>query len=113
MEQPLRTLELAGITKSFYGKTVNDGVSLSLKGGDILGLLGENGAGKTTLMNILFGLYRPDSGSIVLDEKSVSFKSPKEAMRAGIGMVHQHFALVPGHSVLDNITVALHNSPFF
>ncbi len=113
MEQPLRTLELAGITKSFYGKTVNDGVSLSLKGGDILGLLGENGAGKTTLMNILFGLYRPDSGSIVLDGKSVSFKSPKEAMRAGIGMVHQHFALVPGHSVLDNITVALHNSPFF
>lgn len=113
MEQKPRSLVLRGITKSFYGKTVNAGVDLSLRGGDILGLLGENGAGKTTLMNILFGLYQPDSGQIILDGRPVTFRSPLQAMKAGIGMVHQHFALVPGHSVLENITAALNDGPFF
>ena len=96
-------LEMKGIVKIFPGIVANDGVSLSVKQGEIHGLLGENGAGKTTLMSILYGLYRPDDGEIIFDGRKVVFHSPGDAIRAGIGMVHQHFMLVNKMSALNNI----------
>ena len=113
MADSIKQLELKDITKVFHGKTANDRVNLSLASGDIVGLLGENGAGKTTLMNILFGLYQPDSGSIEINGQTVRLSSPREALRAGIGMVHQHFMLVPNHTVIENIAAACVDSPFF
>src|SRR5512140_40995 len=92
------TLELKGIVKAFGGRPANDGVDLVLRAGEVAALLGENGAGKTTLMNILYGLYRPDAGEILIDGRPVEIRSPKDALRLGIGMVHQHFMLVPRHS---------------
>src|SRR6185312_11953935 len=88
-------LELKDITKQFPGVLANDRISISADRGEVLGLLGENGAGKTTLMNILSGLYRPDSGEILIDGTPRTFNDPAEAIDAGIGMVHQHFQLVP------------------
>ena len=88
-------LELRGITKRFGPLVANDGISLSVAPGQVHALLGENGAGKTTLMNVLFGLTQPDEGEIHIDGKAASFRSPKDAIAAGIGMVHQHFMLVP------------------
>lgn len=96
-------LQLRGITKHFGSLAANQGVDLSVGPGEIHALLGENGAGKTTLMNVLFGLYDPDDGEILLDGKPVAFSSPKGAIAAGIGMVHQHFALVPVFSVAENV----------
>jgi ABC-type uncharacterized transport system ATPase subunit len=96
-------LELRGITKVFGPVIANDDVSLVVEPGTIHALLGENGAGKSTLMNVLFGLYRPDGGQIVLDDEPVVFASPRSAMTAGIGMVHQHFMLVDVFTVLDNL----------
>jgi general nucleoside transport system ATP-binding protein len=96
-------LELIGITKSFGALRANDGVDITVEEGEIHCLLGENGAGKTTLMNVLFGLLRPDSGEVRLDGRSVRFADPGEAVRSGIGMVHQHFMLVPVFSVAENI----------
>jgi ABC-type uncharacterized transport system ATPase subunit len=96
-------LELRGITKAFPGVLANDDVNLSVAEGEIVALLGENGAGKTTLMNILYGLYTPDSGEIVIDGKSLRLHSPKDAIAAGIGMVHQHFMLVPVFTVAENV----------
>jgi len=93
------------ITKSFQGVIANDRVNLTIRTGEILGLLGENGAGKTTLMNILYGLYRPDSGHIRINNQPVNLKSPVEARRRGIGMVHQHFMLVQNHSVAENVAL--------
>ena len=84
-------LELREITKQFPGVLANDRVSISVDRGEVLGLLGENGAGKSTLMNILSGLYRPDSGQVLIDGVQVHFKDPAEAIAAGIGMIHQHF----------------------
>jgi ABC-type uncharacterized transport system ATPase subunit len=102
-------LELRGITKRFPGVLANDSVDLRVAGGEILALLGENGAGKTTLMNVLYGLYHPDEGEILIDGEIQAFESPGDAIAAGIGMVHQHFMLVPVFTVAEN--VILGNEP--
>src|SRR5918912_3289267 len=96
-------LEARNVTKSFPGVIANKNVSLKLHRGEVLALLGENGAGKTTLMNILYGLYHQDSGEILVEGEPVRIKSPSEAIRRGIGMVHQHFMLVPVFTVAENI----------
>ncbi|HEX9681047.1 MAG TPA: ATP-binding cassette domain-containing protein, partial [Anaerolineales bacterium] len=95
------------ITKRFPGVLANDEVDFSLRQGEIHALLGENGAGKSTLMNILSGLYRPDSGTILVQGKPAEFHSPRDAIQAGIGMVHQHFMLVPTQTVTENILLGL------
>ncbi len=99
-------LELKGITKRFPGVVANDGVDFDLKQGEVHALLGENGAGKSTLMNILYGLYRPDSGQIAIRGEPVTLHSPRDAIDHGIGMVHQHFMLVPVMTVAENVVLA-------
>ncbi|MEX0913400.1 MAG: ABC transporter ATP-binding protein [Demequina sp.] len=96
-------LELRGITKKFGDFTANDSIDLVVESGTIHALLGENGAGKSTLMNVLFGLYDADGGEILMDDQPVTFAGPGDAMAAGIGMVHQHFMLVPVFSVAENV----------
>jgi simple sugar transport system ATP-binding protein len=96
---------MRGISKSFGAVAACRGVDLALAEGDILGLLGENGAGKTTLMNVLFGTYAADAGSIAIDGKDVAIRDSADALQLGIGMVHQHFHLVPKHTVLENLLV--------
>jgi general nucleoside transport system ATP-binding protein len=98
-------LELKDISKQFPGVLANDRISISADKGEVLGLLGENGAGKTTLMNILSGLYRPDSGEILIDGTARQFSDPAEAIDAGIGMVHQHFQLVPVFDVVSAVAL--------
>jgi ABC-type uncharacterized transport system ATPase subunit len=100
-------LELKGITKRFGSLVANDAISLSVTPGQVHALLGENGAGKTTLMNVLYGLLQPDEGEIHIDGKAASFHSPKDAIGAGIGMVHQHFMLVPPFTVSENVTLGI------
>jgi len=100
-------LELRGITKRFPGVLANDSVDLKVRSGEILGLLGENGAGKTTLMNILYGLYSADEGEIRIDGEPRSFDDPGDAIDAGIGMVHQHFMLVPVFTVTENVVLGV------
>jgi general nucleoside transport system ATP-binding protein len=100
-------LELRGISKRFGGLVANDHIDLVVQPGEILGLLGENGAGKTTLMNVLYGLIQPDEGEILIDDKPVHIRSPKDAISAGIGMVHQHFMLVPVFTVAENVTLGV------
>jgi len=96
-------LELKGITKSFPGVLANDNIDLTLNKGEIHALLGENGAGKSTLMNILYGLYDPDDGEIFVNGENISVSSPRDAIARGIGMVHQHFMLVPVFTVTENV----------
>jgi simple sugar transport system ATP-binding protein len=98
-------LELRDITKQFPGVLANDRISISADRGKVLGLLGENGAGKTTLMNILSGLYKPDSGQIVIDGEEHVFDSPDDAIHSGVGMVHQHFMLVPVFDVVEAVAL--------
>jgi general nucleoside transport system ATP-binding protein len=98
-------LELRGIDKRFGAVHANRSVDLVLHAGEVLGLLGENGAGKTTLMNILFGMYQADAGEIRIAGRTVTIRSPADALAAGVGMVHQHFHLVDRHSVLENLVV--------
>ena len=98
-------LELRAITKTFGSLVANDAIDLVVEPGEIHSLLGENGAGKSTLMNVLYGLYRPDSGQILIDEQPVTFSDPGDAMAAGIGMVHQHFMLVPVFTVAENVVL--------
>jgi len=100
-------LELRGITKQFPGVLANDHIDLTLYQGEILALLGENGAGKSTLMNILYGLYQPDEGEIIVRGKKIKVHSPNDAIAAGIGMVHQHFMLVPVLTVTENVMLGV------
>ncbi len=100
-------IELRGITKRFGALVANDSINLRIRAGEVLGLLGENGAGKTTLMNILSGLYRPDEGEILIDGKPTRFEGAGDAIRAGIGMVHQHFMLVPVFTVAENVVLGV------
>src|SRR3954451_1043474 len=99
-------LELRGITKRFPGVVANDGVDFDLRGGEVHALLGENGAGKSTLMNVLYGLYHPDEGEILVNGRPIALGSAKDAIEAGIGMVHQHFMLIPVMTVAENIVLA-------
>jgi general nucleoside transport system ATP-binding protein len=106
-------LEARGITKRFPGVLANDKVDLTLHEGEILALLGENGAGKSTLMNIIYGLYQPDEGEIWLKGEQVVLKNPREAIRRGVGMVHQHFQLVPVMTVAENVMLGAEITRWF
>ncbi len=106
-------IELKGITKSFGPVAANKNINLSLAKGEILALLGENGSGKTTLMNMLSGIYMPDSGSIFIDGKKVEINSPEDSGKLGIGMVHQHFKLVERFTALENIRIGMRNEGRF
>ena len=97
------SLELKGITKNFGSLIANDSIDLKVEKGEIHAILGENGAGKSTLMNIVYGLLNADSGSILVDGREVKINQPADALNAGIGMVHQHFMLVPVFTVAENI----------
>ena len=98
-------LELRGITKVFGPLVANDNINITVEPGEIHALLGENGAGKSTLMNVLYGLYQPDGGEILIDDKPVHFSGPGDAVAAGIGMVHQHFMLVPVFTVAESVAL--------
>lgn len=100
-------LELRGISKSFPGVLANDAIDLSVEKGKILALLGENGAGKTTLMNILYGLYKPDKGQILIKGEQVAIHGPSDAIVRGIGMVHQHFMLIPVMTATENVMLGV------
>jgi len=105
-------LELRGITKRFPGVLANDHIDLTLEKGQVHALLGENGAGKTTLMNILYGLYQPDEGEIFINGQKVTIHSPADAIAQGIGMVHQHFMLVPVFTVAENVMLGQETTRF-
>ncbi|MGA1861514.1 ATP-binding cassette domain-containing protein [Deferribacter thermophilus] len=105
-------LSLKNITKSFGKIVANDNISFEIEKGEIHTLLGENGAGKSTLMNIITGLYKPDSGDIYWKGKKVDIKSPMDALKLGIGMVHQHFMLVRNHTVFENLLLSVEDAPF-
>jgi len=104
------SLELNAITKSFGALVANDGINLAVNDGEIHAILGENGAGKSTLMNIVYGLLQPDSGEIKVDGKVVTINEPSDALAVGIGMVHQHFMLIPVFTVLENIVLGHENT---
>jgi ABC-type uncharacterized transport system ATPase subunit len=105
-------IEMRGIVKRFPGVLANDHVDFELRQGEIHALLGENGAGKSTLMNVLAGLYRQEAGTILVKGKPVNFTSPRDAIQAGIGMIHQHFMLVPSQTVTENILLGLDEPRF-
>jgi len=108
--EKIRELRVEGITKRFPGIVACNSIDLTIGENEILALVGENGAGKTTLMNILMGLYQPDEGKIFINGRPVQFKGPADAFAAGIGMVHQHFMLVPNMTVAENIALGLKES---
>jgi general nucleoside transport system ATP-binding protein len=110
-ESPL-AFEMRAIVKRFPGVLANDHIDFSCREGEVHALLGENGAGKSTLMNVLAGLYRPESGEIFIGDRPVSFHSPQDAISHGIGMVHQHFMLVASHSVAENMVLGLRRPRF-
>jgi general nucleoside transport system ATP-binding protein len=109
-EEAAKVLELRGITKAFPGTVANDHIDFDLRRREVHALLGENGAGKTTLMNILYGLAKPDEGEILLSGERITFSSPKDAIERGIGMVHQHFMLIPVMTVAENIVLGIEPS---
>ena len=96
-------IELQAITKRFPGVTANDHVDLAVRTGEIHAIVGENGAGKSTLMRVLYGLYQPDAGTIRVRGEPVAIESPRRALEFGIGMVHQHFMLIPVFTVAENV----------
>ena len=110
--QPPLAVEMRGIVIRFPGVLANDHVDFELRPGEVHALLGENGAGKSTLMNILVGLYQPDEGAIAVEGQPVRFGSPRDAIAAGLGMVHQHFTLVPSMTVTENILLGLDRPQF-
>ncbi|HEY7701770.1 MAG TPA: ABC transporter ATP-binding protein [Candidatus Limnocylindrales bacterium] len=105
-------IEAVGIVKSFPGVLANDNVDFDLREGEIHALLGENGAGKSTLVNVLDGLYRPEAGTVRVGGEVIDFRSPRDAIAAGIGMVHQHFTLVPSMTVAENVLLGLDRPRF-
>ena len=105
-------IEASGIVKSFPGVLANDHVDFDVRAGEVHALLGENGAGKSTLMNVLAGLYQPDEGRLLVDGEPVTFRSPRDAIAHGIGMVHQHFALVPSQTVAENVLLGMDRPRF-
>ncbi len=109
----VNAVQMQGIVKRFPGVLAVDHVDFDLREGEIHALLGENGAGKSTLMNVLTGLYRPDAGRIVIHNRPVDLRSPRDAIACGIGMVHQHFMLVPTQTVTENILLGLDDPRFF
>ena len=111
MNQCRPLVRMEKITKRFAGVTANHEVDFDVRPGEVHALLGENGAGKSTLMNILYGLYRPDSGSLFIDGNETAFSSPGDARKAGIGMVHQHFMLIPSQTVWENMILGLDGLP--
>ena len=104
-------VSMRGISKLFFGIHANQDVDFDLFEGEVHGLLGENGAGKTTLMNVLCGIYTPDKGTLSIEGNPVCFLSPKDAIACGVGMVHQHFMLVPVLSVWENMLLGLKDVP--
>jgi len=106
----IQSVELRNITKRFPGVLANSNVNFEVRAGEIHALLGENGAGKSTLMKILYGLYPPNEGEILVNGQPVKIKSPIDSMRQGIGMVHQHFQLVPVFTVAENVALGLRSS---
>ncbi len=106
-------VRLTGITKKFGSAEANRNVSLSIMQGTIHAIVGENGAGKSTLAKLIYGMYRPDGGTIEINGKAVAFASPGDAIAAGIGMVHQHFMLVPTLTVTENVILGLEKRDFF
>ncbi|TLN11378.1 ATP-binding cassette domain-containing protein, partial [bacterium] len=106
----IEEMRMQGIVKRFPGVLANDHVDFDVKSGEVHALLGENGAGKSTLMRQLYGLYKPDEGQISIDGQEMHFNSPLDAINAGIGMIHQHFMLVPSLSVVENIALGLKSS---
>jgi ABC-type uncharacterized transport system ATPase subunit len=103
-------MRMSGIVKRFPGVLANDHIDLCVESGEILALLGENGAGKSTLVRQLYGLYRPDEGKILINDEEQRFNSPQDAINAGIGMIHQHFMLVPSLTVVENVALGLPSS---
>src|SRR5574340_233229 len=107
----IQRMEMCDITKTFPGVLANDCVCFDINQGEVHALLGENGAGKSTLMRQLYGLYKPDGGEIKINGRVVSFNSPADAIAAGIGMIHQHFMLVPTLTVAENVALGLISPP--
>ncbi len=107
MDTQTIVVQMQGIVKKFGDFTANDGINLTLHKGEVHAILGENGAGKSTLMNVLYGLYKPTSGSIAINGKEVEFHGPKDAIAQGIGMVHQHFMLIQPFTVTENIILGM------
>ncbi len=113
MTETSNAVDMLGIVKRFPGVLANDHVDFTLRKGEVHALLGENGAGKSTLMSMLAGLYKPDAGKIVVDGQVVNLASPRDAIARGIGMIHQHFMLVPSQTVTENILLGLDEPRFF
>src|SRR5512145_1561907 len=109
-KERIEEMHMQGIVKRFPGVLANDHVDFDVRAGEVHALLGENGAGKSTLMRQLYGLYKPDEGQILIDGKEMHFNSPLDAINAGIGMIHQHFMLVPSLTVVENIALGLKSS---
>ena len=112
MPEPINAVEMRGIVKRFPGVLANDHADFDLRLGEVHALLGENGAGKSTLMNVLAGMYKAEEGTITVNGKRVHFNSPRDAINAGLGMIHQHFMLVPSQTVTENIILGLSEPRF-